>query len=223
MLFAISEVLADNELEEITSVLESGEFLEGKRTAGPRAARVKNNLQFKKTDDNRERLNGLIIKALERSDVFNAAVLPQRIHRPLFARYEVGMEYGYHVDGALMDKPDALRTDVSVTVFLNEPDAYEGGELMIESPLGEQKIKLPARSAIIYPSSTLHRVAQVTRGVRLAAVTWVQSYVRDPAHREVLFDLHRIRNGLGSLHPDCLETDLAHKAYTNLMRMWAEP
>ncbi|NOZ11925.1 MAG: Fe2+-dependent dioxygenase [Gammaproteobacteria bacterium] len=222
MHLVIADILNKKELGFISRILDQGEFEDGRLTAGKVAARVKNNLQFKKTDDNRKHLNNTVIKALNGSDVFRSAVLPKRIHRPLFGRYESGMEYGYHVDAALMDKPNTLRTDVSVTVFLNDPGDYDGGELTIDSSLGEQKIKLPAGYAFAYPSSTLHRVAPVTRGVRLVAVTWAHSYIRDPAQREILFDLRRVCLGLTALHADSDEAGLANKTHTNLLRMWAE-
>jgi PKHD-type hydroxylase len=133
------------------------------------------------------------------------------------------MAYGKHVDNALMGPKSAReRSDVSVTVFLSDVGEYEGGELVIYSPFGAQEVKLPAGSAVAYPSYTLHEVAEVTSGERLVAVTWVQSFVRDDRHREILADIAGIRDRLATLAPDAVETDSASRLHANLLRMWAE-
>ena len=121
-----------------------------------------------------------------------------------------------------MNKPQGLRTDVAVTIFLNSPADYDGGELLVDSPFGEQEVKLPDGSAVCYPASTLHRVTPVTRGERLAAITWVQSYVRDPARREILADIDNVYQHLTDTDVESEATDLAYKTYENLLRMWAE-
>ncbi len=140
----------------------------------------------------------------------------------LFSRYGSGAHYGTHVDNALMRTDVHRRTDIAVTAFLSPPDAYEGGELMIEGHAGTAKLKLAAGDAVVYPASTLHRVEPVTDGVRLAAVTWIQSHVRDPAQRELLYDLSMVRRSLESSAPDSREALLLSKVYANLIRMWAE-
>ena len=218
----ISGVLSRDEIGIIKDTIETGHFIDGKATAGYRAKQVKNNLQLQKTDDQTKALNTLIIDALKRNKLFQTVALPKRIHRPLISRYTAGMHYGRHTDDALMDKPNALRTDIAVTVFLNDPNDYAGGELIIETALGEQMVKLESGDAIVYPASTLHRVAPVTDGERLVAVTWVQSYIRDPYQREILFDLSRVRQYFDKQTPACNETDLTHKVYSNLLRLWAE-
>ena len=174
----IADILEPDEIKTITRSLAGGEFTDGRQTAGSRAKRVKRNLQLRKNPAQAAELNELVIGALERNQQFRMIAIPKRVHRPLFSRYQEGMHYGRHVDDALMDKPNTLRTDIAVTVFLNDPEQYDGGELLIETSLGEQMIKLPRGDAIIYPASTLHSVAPVTRGERLAAVTWVQSSQR---------------------------------------------
>ena len=156
------------------------------------------------------------------SSEFQRFAIPKTIQRPLISRYREGMNYGRHVDDALMGGASKTRTDLSVTLFLNDPADYEGGELVIESPMGEEEIKLPAGAAVVYPSGALHRVAPVTRGERIAAVTWVESHVRDPQRREILHDLEVIRTRLSKTAPESRETDLAFKTYANLLRMWAE-
>jgi len=132
------------------------------------------------------------------------------------------MEYGAHVDNALMGKQPALRSDIALTIFISDPEDYDGGELTIEGDFGRHKVKRPAGQMVVYPSSSLHRVMPITRGTRVVAVSWIESYVRDPAKRQILFDMERARAKLNELAPQSTEADLAFKSYTNLMRMWAE-
>ena len=222
MLTKIDSVLDAPALEKIRRALAQGAFVDGQKTAGFRAKRVKHNEQLNPKDDSRKQIDKMVIDALRRSAEFQRAALPRSIQRPLFSRYSSGMDYGLHVDDALMGSGTKLRSDLSVTVFLSDPDDYQGGELEMASPFGPQEVKLPAGCAVVYPSSTLHRVKPVTGGERLAAVTWVQSFVADPARREVLYDLDRIRRRLGSVDPDGAETDLSFKTYANLLRMWSD-
>ncbi len=183
---------------------------------------MKNNLQLKKSPSEARSLNAMVIEALERNDTFRAATLPSHIRPPVISRYEPGMAYGNHVDDAIMNPGNPVRSDVSVTVFLSDPGQYDGGELTINTPFGEQQVKLAKGDAVVYPSTSLHRVAPVTRGCRVAAVTWVQSFVRDPAKRQLLHDIATIKQFLSDEKPDAPETDLAHQAYANLLRLWAE-
>lgn len=222
MLATIEDVLDWPALKTIRKALAEGEFVDGNKTAGFRAKRVKRNEQLSPKDDSRGKIDKMVVDALRRNAEFQRVVLPKVIQRPLFSRYNIGMNYGLHVDDALMGSGSKLRSDVSVTVFLSSPEDYEGGELEMASPYGPQEVKLPAGWAVAYPSSTLHRVKPVTEGERLAAVTWVQSYIADPARREILYDLDKVRRRLGSVDPDGEETDLAFKAYANLLRMWSD-
>lgn len=222
VLLCIPDVLGWPELKSLRAVIAKGEFADGKTTAGARARRVKDNVQMTRGTEATRSAQATVLKALRGNETFQRAALPKSIRPPLISRYLPGMRYGAHVDDALMGRGTKTRSDVAVTLFISDPADYEGGELLIESPYGPQEIKLPAGSAVIYPSSTLHRVAEVTRGERLAAVTWVQSYLRDPARRELLYDLHRIRTRLAALDPDSEETDLAYKTYANLLRLWSE-
>ncbi len=132
------------------------------------------------------------------------------------------MAYGFHVDNPLMGKKPRTRVDLAVTVFLSDPADYDGGELIMASPFGDQEVKLPAGAAVLYPANTLHKVAPITRGERLAGVTWIKSHVRDMGQREMLYDLYRIRESLTKIDPDGEDTGLAAKTYANLMRMWAD-
>ena len=219
MIVCIPDVLDLTELRDIHAVLESEQFQDGKRTAGKRARRVKDNEQLAPGDNP---VRAMVLKGLKRHPEFRRAARAKTIRPPLVSRYKPGMQYGLHVDDALMGPNGAERSDLSVTLFLNNVDDYDGGELEILSPYGREEVKLPAGAAVVYPSSTLHRVLPVTRGERLVAVTWVHSLVRDPARREILYDLERVRDRLALLAPDAEETDLAYKSCANLLRMWSE-
>jgi PKHD-type hydroxylase len=160
-----------------------------------------------------------IEQALLGHEVFIAAARPKRLVRLLISRYEPGMTYGTHVDDALME---GVRTDLSFTLFLSDPDSYEGGALVIEDSYGERPIRLPAGELILYPSTSLHRVEPLSSGVRLAAVGWVRSYIRDPARREVLFDLEMALRQVHAQEGKSAVFDTLVKSRTNLLRLWAE-
>ena len=217
MRFKIPDVLSVEERAEILAQLASASFIDGKATAGWYAKQVKHNQQLKSEDA--EGLKEQVIAALNRHPLFQVAVRPKRIHTVLLSRYKSGMAYGTHADNALMGQG---RSDVSFTMFLNDPQAYQGGELVIEGADDEQAYKLPAGSAIVYPASALHRVNEVTQGVRLVAVGWVQSWVRDPAQRELLFDLDTARRSLFAKYGKTDEFDLISKSVANLLRCWAD-
>lgn len=222
MMLTIPDVLTSEELNSVVSILDTADFVDGKATAGWHAKRVKQNTQLKSEASYGQDLKEIIQKALKRNTLFQIAVQPKRVHSMLFSRYEPGMSYGSHIDNALMGGQEFLRSDVSLTLFLNPPSSYSGGELVIESVEGETTFKLEAGSAIIYPSSTLHRVNPVTEGVRLVAVAWVQSLVRDPQEREILFDLDVARRALFDRQGKTTEFDLVSKSHANLLRKWAD-
>jgi PKHD-type hydroxylase len=222
MLATIDGVLDGAALKKIRQAIATGDFVDGQNTAGLRAKRVKHNEQLSHKDASRRVIDKMVIDALMRSAEFQRVALPRTLYRPLFSRYRPGMDYGLHVDDAIMGRGEKVRSDLSVTVFLSDPDDYAGGELEMASPYGPQVVKLPAGSAVVYPSSTLHRVKPVSEGERLAAVTWVQSYVADPARREVLYDVDKVRRRLMKADPDSEETDIAFKVYSNLLRMWSD-
>ena len=168
-------------------------------------------------------LHEVVISALLRNKDFNRAALPKRIRPPLISRYRQGMAYGQHVDNALMGpKQGRERSDVSITVFISDINEYDGGELIIHGSFGMQEVKLPSGSVVVYPSSSLHEVAEVTRGERLVAVTWAQSYVRDDRQREILASLAQVKDKMNAIAEDAIETDQVHHIYANLLRMWAE-
>ncbi len=222
MLTCIPEVLEAQELERIDELLARANYQDGKRSAGYRAKRVKNNLQLERDDPNRQEINTIVLEALTRNRLFQRIAIPRSIRPPLISRYEPGMAYGAHVDDALMGGASRVRTDLAVTVFLSDRDQYEGGELMVGTSLGALAVKLPRGDAVVYPASTIHRVNPVSAGERLAAVTWVQSHVRDPLQRELLSDLDLLKQSLDQTNPADETTDLAFKVYSNLLRMWAE-
>ncbi len=231
MIVCIANVLDRATVEQVRDLLAQGSYVDGKQTAGWHAKLVKHNQQLAKSEP-ADHADRLVREALLAHPVFNAAVQPKRLRRMLFSRYQGGNAYGAHVDDALMgagpkvetDGDSArMRSDVSMTVFLSDPQDYDGGELVIEGTGGEQSYKLEAGHAITYPSNTLHYVAEVTRGTREVAVTWAQSLVRAPEQREVLFDLDTARRTLFQREGKSREFDLMSKTHANLTRMWAEP
>lgn len=229
MLHCIESILEPEPLALATALIDECDFVDGKSTAGKRARRVKRNEQLRRGahesavgDDPRRQLDTLVQQALDEHAEFSALALPRRIALPLISRYRPGMHYGAHVDDALMGGGARLRSDLAVTVFLSDPASYDGGELFVGASYGEIAVKLPAGDAVVYSADTVHRVAPVTSGERLAAITWVQSQVRCPRQRELLTDLGRVRRRLEQDCGDSDETDLAGKSYSNLMRMWAD-
>jgi PKHD-type hydroxylase len=218
MILAIADVLSGADLEDLRARLARVAFVDGKATAGWAARPVKCNLQ---AGDGPEtgHLRALIETRLTEHPVFTLAARPKQIVGPLFSRYRPGHAYGAHVDDALIG---GVRTDLSFTVFLSAPEHYDGGELIIDTAAGEEAFKLAAGSLLVYPATTLHRVAPVRRGQRLAAAGWVRSLIRDPAHRELLFDLETARRRLFDLQGKTPEGDLLAKCSANLLRLWCE-
>src|SRR5919109_4958579 len=190
MITCIPDVLNSEELKKLRDEAAKLPFVPGAETAGARARRVKNNEQVSQKAEERKPLHEIVINALMRNRDFARAAQPKRIRPPLISRYREGMAYGKHVDNALMGPRSAReRSDVSVTLFISDLTEYDGGELVMHSAFGVQEVKLPAGWVVAYPSSTLHEVTEVTRGERLVAVTWVQSYVRDDRQREIISNL----------------------------------
>ncbi len=222
MIFSINDILNSETLDEITSTLNEAEFVDGKLTAGWHAKLVKNNRQLKAETSQNELLSEIIKTAFSRNTLFQTAIRPKTIHSILFSCYEKGMSYDRHVDNALMGSHRVYRSDVSFTLFLNSPDDYTGGELIIEGMQDETSYKLTAGSAIFYPSTTLHRVNPIERGKRLVAVGWVQSFIRDTEDRELLFDLETARRVIFAKEGKTAEFDLISKSIANLLRKWAE-
>jgi PKHD-type hydroxylase len=223
MLLQIQNVLEPAEVATLLAKSADAAFVDGALTAGPRARRVKRNLQMPADAALGADLRELVLAALARNPLFQCAAFPRRVTPPLFNRYAEGMLYGNHVDNPLMGKPDdRIRTDVSATLFLSDPADYDGGELVIQDNYGFHAVKLAPGNMILYPSTSIHRVEPVTRGVRNAVVFWVQSAVRDADKRRLLFDLDMAVQRLTGLNPDNPEIGNFTACYSNLMRMWAE-
>ncbi len=222
MLTHIKGVLDSGQLATAAALIAGGRFADGRASAGTAAQRVKLNEELALDPARLGELNNLVMGSLVRHPVFRSAAMPLRTAAPYYARYTPGMSYGDHVDDPVMGQGDLYRSDVSVTVFLNDPQRYEGGELCIRTAFGDQRVKLPAGDAVVYPSSSIHRVAEVTRGERLVAVSWVQSLVREPDRRALLHELNQAREVLLQEKPDAPETAQVNQSYINLVRMWSD-
>jgi PKHD-type hydroxylase len=225
MLLHIPEILDDATLARCTKLLNQADWADGRITAGSQAATVKNNLQLPETSPVAQQLRAIVLEALSKSPTYFSAALPKRIYPPLFNRYGgEANSFGNHVDNAIRTHPASaqhVRTDMSFTLFLNNPSDYEGGELIIEDGMGGRAVKLPAGHLILYPSYSVHRVEPVTRGARLACFSWLESMVREPQQRELL---HELDLSIVALRSEQGETDAAVRltsCYHNLMRMWA--
>lgn len=221
MFLSIPGVLTEAEVGTVVRELGEGSYEDGRASAGPLARDVKNNLQIKRDAAAAQKCAPMLLGALRRHQLFVSATFPVKIHGPIFNRYDPGMAYGSHVDNAMMGESASIRSDVSATLFLSSPDTYEGGDLVIQEHQGERRIKLPAGAIVLYPSTSLHRVEPVKRGMRLAAVFWIQSLVREESKRDILFDLDRTAATLhGKVEPSVLVN--LGGIYHNLLRMWAE-
>ena len=224
MLMHIPGILDDAQLVRLRAALEAAPWMDGREPDGPQGAQVKSNLQLPEASPLRLELGRVVSEAVARHPLFHAAVLPQRILPPRFNRYEGGGHYGLHVDGAVMTLPEGghLRSDVSCTLFLSDPDDYDGGELIVSDLYGEHEVKLPAGDAIVYPSSSLHEVRPVTRGTRLAAFFWAQSLVRDDGQRRLLLELDSSIQRLTRSGADAAAVLQLTGIYHNLLRRWSQ-
>lgn len=225
MLLEIPEVLNRQQAVEMRERLLQAEWVDGKVTAGHQSARAKQNRQLPEQSEVAQTAGQEIVQALQKNGLFMSAALPQRVFPPLFNRYEGGEHFNNHVDNAIRGLPHGgqIRTDLSATLFLSDPDTYEGGELLIDDTYGAHKVKLSAGSLILYPSTSLHRVSPVTHGNRICSFFWIQSLVRDDGQRTLLFDLdmsiQRLRQKLGDDETVITQTGIYH----NLLRRWSEP
>lgn len=224
MALEIPELLNADEVREVREQLAAAQWKDGKNTAGHRARSVKTNLQLGLDDPLAQRLGDFVLGKLSQSPLFIAAALPMRIVPPRFNRYEGDGAYGSHIDNAIFPLPGSqghVRSDLSATLFLNDPDEYDGGELLIDDLFGEHRIKLAAGHMILYPGSSLHRVTPVTRGARFAAFFWVQSLVPQDQQRRLLFELDSAIQALTGDHPDHDSIDSLTGVYHNLLRQWS--
>ena len=226
MLICIPEVLGKAEVADFRRLMDAADWEDGRSTAGAQSAMVKKNDQLPPDSDLARRLGARIVSALTRNPTFVSAAIPLQIFPPLFNRYGVGQKFGIHVDNAV--RGDALtglriRTDLSATLFLAEPEDYDGGELVVEDYYGSHEVKLPAGDLVLYPSKSLHMVTEVTRGARVASFMWMQSMIRDDHARSMIFDLDNSIQALCErLGRDDPEAVRLTGVYHNLIRYWAE-
>jgi len=223
MLIEIPQLLSAEEVRRLRELADKGQTMDGKTTAGDHVKHLKNNLEIQLERKYAVEMDATVRGALRNNELFQDFAHPRLIAPPILNCYEPGMEYGEHMDNAFATiQGQVMRTDMSITVFLSNPDSYEGGALQLETPFGEKLVKLNAGDAVTYSTTMLHRVQPVASGARLAAVTWIQSYVRDAAKREILFDLHRLMKDAKARDKDSNETRTLFKTYLNLLKMWAD-
>jgi PKHD-type hydroxylase len=226
MLLRVPSVLNADELALFRAVMHDARWVDGNATSGHQSSQAKYNEQLAEDSPQARELGERILQALARSPLFFSAALPKQVFPPLFNRYGPGMTFGNHVDAAIRThsvQPVRIRTDLSATLFLVEPDTYDGGELLVEDTYGVQNVKLPAGDMVLYPATSLHRVAPITRGLRVASFFWIQSMIRDDGQRTLLFDLDMAIIKLTQAAPQEPALVSLTGVYHNLLRMWAEP
>lgn len=225
MLLHVPNVLNAEELNQLRKLMTQADWTDGKVTAGTQSAQVKRNIQLPETTADAEAARLIVLKALNRNALFFSAALPKKIYPPLFNQYKDGMDFGAHIDNAVRTHAISgvhVRTDISCTLFIAEPDSYEGGELVIEDTYGHQMVKLPAGDMVLYPGTSLHHVRPVTKGARFASFFWVQSMIRDDAQRTLLFDMDAAIATLRQNIGDNAAVIRLTGNYHNLIRMWAD-
>jgi PKHD-type hydroxylase len=225
MILNIPDILTVEQIAHCRHRLEQAEWVDGRVTAGHQSARAKDNMQVPEDHPIARELGDLILAALQNSTLFMAAALPLKVFPPLFNRYQGDQSFGTHIDNAIRQvtgTPHRVRTDLSATLFLAQPDEYDGGELVIEDTYGVHTIKLPAGHLILYPASSLHHVRPVIRGARLASFFWIQSMVRDDGERTLLFDLDMAIQQISDQLPDHSANVQLTGIYHNLLRRWAD-
>ncbi len=225
MMLHVPNVLNMAQVQTLRARLDTADWLDGKTTVGQQGAQVKANRQLAEHSSLSRELGAIVLGAVKTSDLFFACALPLRFVSPLFNRYECGETYGLHVDGAMRPQPAGdgwLRTDVSCTLFLSDPEDYDGGDLEVTDTYGTHAVKLPAGDLVLYPSSSLHQVTPVTRGARVCSFFWLQSLIRDDARRQILFDLDMTIRALRGRLGDTTEVLSLTGHYHNLLRQWAE-
>jgi PKHD-type hydroxylase len=223
MLLTIDDLLSGDEVAALRDLLDRSEWASGALTAGSQATVVKNNQQVPEGAPTLPELRQRVLAALERNPLFLSAALPLKVFPPLFNRYQGGQSFGAHVDNAVRPVPGTaqrVRTDLSATLFLNAPEDYDGGELVIDDVYGAHSVKLPAGSMVLYPAGSLHNVRPVTRGARLASFFWIQSMVRDEGARTLLFDLDSAIRQVAQATPDESAVVQLTGVYHNLLRRW---
>lgn len=224
MMYHIPGVLTPQGVAQCRQQLEQADWIDGRATTGAQGAQVKNNQQVDTGSELYIALQKAVLSAINQSALFFSAALPKTISMPLFNRYQDNETYGFHVDGAVRSHPESgwMRTDLSATLFLSSPESYDGGELIVNDTYGQHTVKLPAGDVVLYPSSSLHCVTPVTRGVRVASFMWVQSMIRDDKKRAMLFELDKNIQSLKSRSGESEEILSLLNLYHNLLREWSE-
>lgn len=222
MLLPIPKVVPPDHLGPIHSAIATGTFVSGKTSAVGSAARVKNNLQLPIQSDEARRGSQLLLAALRANATFQAGSFPAAMTTPCFCKYGPGMSYGDHIDSPLMGGTPLLRCDIAVTVSLSDGSSYDGGELVIDVAGVPQRWKGDAGDALLYPADTLHRVEPVTRGERIVAVFWIQSLIREPGNRRILFDLAEVLEHLDRNSSPGPHIEKLRRSYINLVRLWSD-
>lgn len=225
MLLHVPNVLNAEELSQLRQLLAKADWTDGRVTAGTQSAQVKRNIQLPETTADAEAARIIVLKALNRNALFFSAALPKKIYPPLFNQYRDGMDFGAHIDNAVRTHAISgvhVRTDISCTLFINDPESYDGGELVVEDTYGHQMVKLPAGDMVLYPGTSLHHVRPVTNGTRLASFFWVQSMIREDAQRTLLFDMDAAIVTLRQQVGDNAAVIRLTGNYHNLIRMWAD-
>ena len=221
MLINLDSILSLDQLAVANDLLGRGEFVAGGKSAGEMARREKHNLELVADDEHKKGLDNLVMGALLRHPVYLNAGLPKKVAAPFFAIYGEGMGYGSHIDNPIMGIGDPYRSDIAITIFLNDPDDYDGGELEIQTGFGTQQVKLNAGDGVMYPASSRHQVNEVVRGERRVAVTWMQSLIPEADRRALLYEIYLAKESLRASDPDAESTVKVEQSYCNLMRMWS--
>jgi PKHD-type hydroxylase len=225
MILQVPHVLNGEQVARCRDVIAQLKWVDGRLTAGHQSALAKDNLQLPEDSPDARELGDIIRAALERHPLFISAALPLRVFPPLFNRYDAGMSFGTHLDNAIRHVTGTsyrVRTDIAATLFLSQPDEYDGGEIVIDALYGAHSVRLPAGELVLYPASSLHRVTPVTRGSRLASIFWVQSLVREDHHRSLLFELDMAINQVNQALPNHAAVVALTNCYHNLLRQHAE-
>ncbi len=226
MMLHIPEVLTKAQVADLRRLIDAGAWVDGNVTSGAQSALAKRNEQLPEASPEARAAGERILDALSRNPLFVTAALPQTVFPPLFNRYGGGQTFGLHIDNAVRQSGDGrvrIRSDLSATLFLTEPEDYDGGELLVEDTYGVHEVKLPAGDMILYPASSLHQVRAVTRGARVSSFFWIQSMIRDDAQRSLLFQMDiAIQQLAGKVGAGAPELISLTGAYHNLLRMWGD-
>jgi PKHD-type hydroxylase len=219
----VPKLLNEKQVEAVNELMDKSAFSEGAATGGPAVQEIKNNKQLDRGQaGDISEIDNMILQAIWNNALVHATVLPSKILHPYYAKYEAGMAYGPHVDNPVMGSNPRIRTDVSISIFLCDPEDYEGGELVVNSDLGDAAMKMPKGGAIIYPTGAIHSVKKVEKGERRVIVTWIQSMVADPYRRRMLYDIDMVCRSISQKMPQTDEHRTLMRTYGNLLRLWGE-